>query len=125
MNPNLAEPPLFTTVLCYLPRVPFPHGAAHEALCTPVICSQENTGSRQLRLAWWWWGEGGQECPSYPSVVLGKGRQCFWWTLSLLRGDYPACLAFSNQGRLPMNRAERPARLQDKWVAYVLQPSAQ
>ena len=42
-----------------------------------------------------------------------------------MQGSCQACMVFGYQGGLPANRAERPVRLQDKWVTYVLQISAQ
>lgn len=41
-----------------------------------------------------------------------------------VKSSYQACVAFSCQGGLPVNRAERPVGLQDKWVAYVPQISS-
>lgn len=41
------------------------------------------------------------------------------------KGHYQACVVFCCQGGLPVSRAERPVRLQDKWMTYVLQSRTQ
>lgn len=67
------------------------------------------------------------ECPSHPIHWAEEEEAMFQvdpTPLCPVKSSYQACVAFGCQGGLPVNRAERPVRLQDKWVAYVPQISS-
>lgn len=61
-------------------------------------------------------------CLSYQ--LCGGREGSVYGGSSMVKGNYQACMAFY-QGELSVNRAVRPVRLQDKWVTYVFQISAQ
>lgn len=70
-------------------------------------------------------GEEWLECPSHPISCAEEGKAEFMADPPPVKGSDGACVACGCQGGLPVSRVERPVRLQDKWVAYVLQLSAQ
>lgn len=62
-------------------------------------------------------------CPSYQWCGGREGSVS--GGSSPVKGNYQACMAFCCQRGLPVSRAERPVRLQDKRVTYVLQSHTQ